>query len=483
MTEATATEPTPQTKLKGNVTLDPIEPGTSPILIKGPRSRRYLTWYTLVTLATTVVWGATSILLANHVQLLEFPQWFTGNDANANLQQLTLLKQQIDAGTATATADQARQLALLAHFDAARAQALSIIASLGVILTMLIQPLVGVASDRTRSRMGRRAPWILFGTLAGAVLLAGLRYAPTIAVLAILWMLAQALLNTSAGPLAATVADRMPENRRGTASALGGFGNFFGGVLGGVSAGFLFGILGLDLYFVIAAFVAFTGVMFVIFARDASSKDLDVPKLNWKKFLVGFTIALRTRNFRFVWTARILLTFGYAVSTALSLYMMQSYIRPALSAQVATQTAGLLALVGVPFMIIAVLVAGKLSDKLKKRRAFVIFSSGLMAASMLIPIVSPTLPALFAQAIVGGIAFGTYLPVDQALFIDVLPDQKAAGRDLGVAALGSNLGQALGPALAGLVVAITGAYLGVWIAAFVLVLLAAVAVIPLKGVK
>ena len=379
--------------------------------------------------------------------------------------------------------DQARQLAILADFDAARAQSLSLIASLGVVLTMLIQPLVGVASDRTRSRMGRRAPWILFGTVAGAVLLVGLRYAPTIAVLAILWMLAQALLNTSSGPLVATIADRMPENRRGIASALGGFGNFFGGVLGGVSAGFLFGVLGLDLYFVIAAFVAFAGVMFVIFARDASSKDLVVPKLNWRQFLVGFTVALRTRNFRFVWVARILLTFGYAVSTALSLYMMQSYIRPALSAQVATQTAGLLALVGVPFMIIAVFVAGKLSDKLQKRRIFVIVSSGLMAASMLIPILSPTLPALFAQAIVGGIAFGTYLPVDQALFIDVLPDQKAAGRDLGVAALGSNLGQALGPALAGVVVAVTGAYLGVWIAAFVLVLLAAVAVIPLKGVK
>ena len=392
------------------------------------------------------------------------PQWFTGNDTGANLEQLTTLKQQIDTGTATATADQARQLAILAHFDAARAQALSIIASLGVILTMLIQPLVGVAFDSTRSRMGRRAPWILFGTLAGAVLprrpsLCADNRSPCHPLDARAGV-AQHVLRTPRTILA----DRMPENRRGTASALGGLGNFFGGVLGGVSAGFLFGILGLDLYFIIAALVAFTGVMFVIFARDASSKDLDVPKLNWKKFLVGFTIALRSRNFRFVWVARILLTFGYAVSTALSLYMMQSYIRPALNAQVATQTAGL-PLVGVPFIIIAVLVAGRLSDKLQKRRVFVVVSSGLMAASMLIPILSPTLPALFAQAIVGGIAFGTYLPVDQALFIDVLPDQKAAGRDLGVAALGSNLGQALGPALAGMVVAITGAYLGVWVAA------------------
>lgn len=468
---------------RGEDVLDPAEPGTSPILIRGPLSRRYLTWFTFVTLAVTAVWGATSILLANQVQMLEFGQWFTGADADVDLQQLTTLQQQIEAGSATATAEQARQLELLAGFDASRAQSLSLIASIGVILTMLIQPLVGVASDRTRSRFGRRAPWILFGTLAGAVLLVAVRFAPSIAVLAIIWMAAQAILNTASGPLTATIADRMPENRRGVASALGGFGNFFGGVVGGVGAGVLFGMLGLDMYFVIAAFVAFTGVMFFIFARDASSRDLAVEPLRWKPFLLGFTIALRSRNFFWVWIARILLTFGYAVSTALSIYMMQSYIRPALSVGEATQMSALLALAGVPFMITAVLVAGKLSDRLRRRRAFVVFASALMAASMLIPILSPSLPALFLQAIIGGIAFGTYLPVDQALFIDVLPDQKAAGRDLGVAALGSNLGQALGPALAGATVAVTGGYLGVWISGFVLVLLAAVAVLPLKGVR
>lgn len=181
--------------------------------------------------------------------------------------------------------------------------------------------------------------------------------------------------------------------------------------------------------------------------------------------------------------ARILLTFGYAVSTALGLYMMQSYIRPAMSVADATKTAPLLSLVGIPFMVIAVLVAGALSDKLKKRKAFVIASSVLMAVAMVVPMAWPSLPALFIQAILSGIALGTYLPVDQALFIDVLPDQRAAGRDLGVAALGSNLGQALGPILAGVVVSVTGGYFGVWAAALVLALVAAAAVFPLKGVK
>lgn len=469
---------------KDDVFLDPAEPGTSPILIKGRSSRRYLTWYTVLTIAVTAVWGAVlGILLPNQVQLIEFGSWFTGADAGLDLQQLTLLQQSIDAGTATASGDQVRQLALLNDFNAARAQSLAIITSIGVVLTMLIQPIVGVFADRTRSTWGRRAPWILFGTLAGALLLSLMRFAPTIAILAIVFMLTQAVLNSAVGPLTTTVADRMPENRRGTASALGGFGNFFGGLLGGLAAGALFATIGLDFYFILAAFVAFAGVMFVLFARDHSSKDLVVAPFNWKEFFVGFTIALRNRNYRWVWVARILLTFGYTVSTALSLYMLQSYVRPALSQIEATQLAPLLLLTGVPVTIVAVFIAGKLSDKLGKRRMFVIVASILMAFSMVIPIVWPTVPGLFLQAIVAGIAFGIYLPVDQALFIDVLPDKKAAGRDLGVAGLGSNLGQALGPILASTVVAVTGGYVGIWIAAFVLVLLAAFAIFPLKGVK
>ena len=471
-------------KTKGNVVIEPTEPGTSPILVRGRSSRRYLTWYTILTIAISAVWGAVlGILLPNHVQILEFGQWFTGNDAGLDLQKLTLLQQAVDAGTATANAAQAHQLELLKGFNSARAQSLAIITSIGVVLTMLVQPIVGVLADRTRSRWGRRAPWILFGSLIGALLLVLMRFSPTLLVLAIVYMFAQAFINAAVGPLATTVADRMPENRRGTASALGGFGNFFGGLLGGLAAGSLFAVLGLDIYFIVAAFVAFAGVMFVLFAKDRSSKNLLVPAMNWRSFFVGFTIALRSRDFRWVWVARILLSFGYTVSTALSLYMLQSYIRPALSQAQATQLAPLLTLVGVPVTIIALFIAGRLSDRLGKRRIFVIVSSVLMACSMLIPIVSPTILGLFLQAVVGGIAFGIYLPVDQALFIDVLPDERAAGRDLGVAGLGSNLGQALGPILAGAVVAMTGGYVGVWIAAFGLVLLAGVALVPLKGIK
>lgn len=224
MSETVAPEPQPkEPKQKGGVFLDPVEPGTSPILIKGARSRRYLTWYTLLTISITAVWGAVlGIVLPNHVQILEFGQWFTGANAGVDLQALTILQQQVAAGTATATSAQAAQLELLTGFDASRAQALAIITSVGVVLTMIVQPIVGVFADRTRTRWGRRAPWILFGTVVGGLLLSLLQLAPSIFLLGLGFMLAQAVINMALGPLTTTVADRMPENRRGVASALGG---------------------------------------------------------------------------------------------------------------------------------------------------------------------------------------------------------------------------------------------------------------------
>jgi MFS family permease len=479
--------PSPATVVAGAevpLVREPREPGTSAILVRGRPFTRYLTWYTVAFTSITIVWGSViGILLPNQVQQLEFPVWFTGADGGADLQALTLLRQQATDGIVTATADDERLLGILGDFEAAKASSLAWITALGVALTMVAQPVIGVLSDRTRSRAGRRAPWILFGGLTGAAALAAMPFAPTVAVLGVIFTAAQVLLNVAQSPLTATIADRVPPEGRGTASAMSGIASFFGGLLGGLLAGALFGSIGLGFYFPVAAFVALGVVLFVLLARDRSSRELAVPEHRWGEFFTGFTVALRGRNFRWVWIARILLTFGYTVSTALGLYLLQSYVRPALSAAEATALVPLIGLVGIPVTVVTVLVAGRLSDRVGRRKPFVIASSALMAASMVIPVVFPTVPGVLGQALIAAIAFGVYLPVDQALFIDVLPDPNSAGRDLGVASLGNNLGQALGPIVAGVVVAVTGGYLGIWVCAFVLTALAAAAILPVRGVR
>lgn len=458
-------------------------PGTSRKYIPGKANRRYLTWLVIANTAISAVWGACAILVPNQIQMLETAHWFTGRDAGTDIQHLTLLQQKIVAGATIATAAQVRLLALLDHFNASRASSLAIVTAIGVAVTMLLQPLIGLVSDRTRSIYGRRAPWILLGALLGAVLMAALPWAPSIAIVGLLYTVGQVLLNVAQSPLGATVADRVQPQHRGQASSLLGFGGFFGVIGGVVFAGAMFASFGLNIYCLAAAFAAVACAGFFFMAPDTSSKALVLPPFHWKAFLAAFTIALRSPNFRWVWISRVFLTFGMSVSTTLGIYMMQSYIHPALSVAEATALAPRLYLAAAPLAILSTIFAGRLSDRLGRRKPFVMAASALLAASFFIPIVWPTLPALFIQAAIAGLAYGVYLPVDTALFIDVLPDAKSAGRDLGVAQLGFNLGQAIGPIAAGIVVSLTGGYLGVWVTGIVVVSLATVAILPVKGVR
>lgn len=458
--------------------------GTSRELFGGVELRRYLVWFGIATAAITSVWGGvTGIILPNHVQLLEFGRIFTGVDSRLDLVALTELKNAVKAGTTTPTTEQIRQLGLLKEFEAARAQGLAIVGTVGTVLTMIAQPIIGVLSDRTRSSYGRRTPWILLGGLAGAFFLAAIRFSPSIAVLVILFALMSITLNSASGPLTATIADRVTTSKRGTASAVGGLGNFAGGVIGAIIAGATFAAIGINSYFVIAGLVAVGVVGFYRFAKDESSRGLPRPSGNWASVFRGFATPLRSSDFRWVWLARLLLTFGYSITTALNLFMLQSYVKPALSASAATALVPLLTVIGLPFTVAGLVIAGRLSDKIGRRKPFVIAASALMAVAFVVPAVWPAVPALMITGAIGGLAFGAYLSVDQALFIDVLPDPESAGRDLGVAAVGSNLGQALGPILAAQVVVITGGYQAIWLIALVLVGIAAVAIIPVKGAR
>ncbi|MFF0771200.1 MFS transporter [Nonomuraea wenchangensis] len=463
---------------------EPSVPGTSMTYLGGPPFRRYLLVYILAMAGITAAYGGIgAIILPLHIQDIEFAHWFTGPDATADLQRLTNLKARIEAGVAAATAQEQHQLGLLASYEAARASSLSIVTAVGAIATMLVQPVAGLLSDRTRSRWGRRAPYVAGGAVLGAALLIGVRYSAGIGLMIALWALAQVAINLAQGPLNTTVPDRIPENRLATVSALSGIGTSVGALLGSVAAGLVFGILGLDSYFPFALALAVTGLLFVLVARDRSSLALQVPEANGAGLLKSFLVPLRSADFRWVWIASLTMAISYAVSNAFGLYMMQSYIQPALSAAEATRIVPVLSIVTLPGMLVSMLVTGRWSDRAGRRKPFVIGASILFAASMLVPLLWPALPALFVQAVAGGVAIGCYLAVDRALLIDVLPDRTgAAGRDLGLGGMGFSLGGAIGPVLAGQVVGLTGGYRMVWVMAILVALVATVAIVPVKKV-
>ncbi len=456
-------------------------PGTSHVYRPGPRFRGYKLTYVLALAGLAgVAGGVGGVLLPFQVQELEFAQVF-GASSGVDLQQLTTLREDVAAGTVTASPEQAAQLDRLAEYEAGRAATLGVITALSVTVSMFLGPLGGALSDRTRSRWGRRAPWIVAGSVLGAALLVAVRYSPTVGALLALYTLSQAARELAPGPLNATVPDRVAAGQIGRMSALAGFGVLLGVGLGTAAGGYLFASIGLDAYLVFALASVVLPVLFVVVARDRSSRDLRVPPVSVTKLLVSFTVAVRDHDFRWLLIAKTFMYFGYGIATAFTVYMLQSYIQPALSAEEAARTVPLISLVSMPACILAMFVAGWWSDRIGRRKPIVVGATLLFAASLVIPLVVPTLPALFVQVIIGGAAIGAFTTVDQAYFIDLLPDRDAAARDLGVSSFGQSIGQAAGPAAAGAVVATSGGYQLVWVVAVVAVLISAAAVLPIRA--
>ncbi len=85
---------------------------------------------------------------------------------------------------------------------------------------LLIQPLIGEASDRTWTRLGRRRPYFLAGALVSTTMLLLMPNAPSIWVAATLLWLLDASNNVSMEPFRAFVTDVLPEGQRTTGFAM-----------------------------------------------------------------------------------------------------------------------------------------------------------------------------------------------------------------------------------------------------------------------
>jgi len=97
--------------------------------------------------------------------------------------------------------------------------ALSTMRTVGLIVAMLVQPAVGLLSDRSTSRFGRRRPFIFVGVLFDLVFLAAIALSWNYLSLFIAMTLIQFSANVSHGPLQGLIPDLVPEEKRGRASA------------------------------------------------------------------------------------------------------------------------------------------------------------------------------------------------------------------------------------------------------------------------
>lgn len=354
--------------------------------------------------------------------------------------------------------------------------------SVSIIFALIANVVFGAISDSTRSRFGKRTPWIPLGGIIAAIAYYLTSVATTLVGIVAWWSVLQVGLNMMIAPCVAILSDRVPQKIRGTLSAFYGVGQILGQSLGALigaqfvsneRAGFLLGTV----------IWVLSGVLTVIvIPREKSSLDDNAEPFSIRKIVMQFRPPMRNaRDFYLALIGRMCLIFGYNMVMAYQLYVCMNHI--GLDNQHAADVVAQMATITMVVSLFTSLASGPISDKLGRRKLPIAVASVIIALGFAVPWLSPTSSSMLVMAGVVGLGYGIYMAVDQALNVDVLPDPDEAGKDLGILNLANTLGQVVAPIITSSLVIATESYAAIFPVAIAAVLVGAVVIMFIRKTR
>jgi len=334
-----------------------------------------------------------------------------------------------------------------------RVDVLGYVTAAGAILSVIATPLVGVLSDRTRGPLGRRRPWVIGGAILGTAALFTLATAPNVAILALAWMITLVSWQASTNMVISFMGDRLPEQQRGRVAAWNGMAN---------NVAPIFGVLLVTPFthsmvplFLVPGSVAILGVLlFAIFAKDVPVERS--AQVSAKEILSRMVFNPRKApDFAWNWLGRFALFLGVSFTTTYGAYFFAARLHKDVA-----DVAGVMATmgsIGVVAGILGAIGVGYLSDKLRRRKIFVVGAGVIMLAGGIVSASSFSFTGLLIGSVLTNLAIGAFSTVDQALVLDVLPNRAESGRYIALMQVAQQIPTALGPLLAAGLLAIGGA--------------------------
>ena len=375
---------------------------------------------------------------------------------------------------------------------------LGILGFIGLLVAMVVQPVVGVFSDRAKSKLGRRLPFLIGGAVLIAASLFLLAAAPALWVLLLGVILIQFSSNILQGPWQALIPDLVPESQRGTASSLKAVMDIIALVVGGLVAGKIlsagiarWGDNGVYLAAAVPTVVFFVFVIFTaIWAREKQDAGQGVEAVTGKtvgEALIGaFSVNFRENRVFGWWFANRILFWGAFI--AINSFLINYLIDVIKMTQAEAQSFyGNLKLILGGALIVLALLSGWLSDKFGRKPVMLIAGLVSFAGAFLLLFVRSTTLITLAGGVVG-MGIGAFITASWALATDIVPGGEAA-RYLGIANIATCIGSGVARLLGGVLIdpinrllgsASTG-YLSLYALAALCFLVSALVIIPLPN--
>ncbi|MBF9523923.1 MFS transporter [Mycobacteroides chelonae] len=371
----------------------------------------------------------------------------------------------------------------LAELDPAhKTQVLSLTMALGGIAIILVTPPLGHLSDTSISRFGIRRPFLVGGTLVGAVGLTTLATAPTVGGVVAGWCITQIGFAATLVVFNALLADQISVAIRARVAAVFGISTSLAPVVGSV----FINVLPNDprWWFGLPAVLAlmFNGAAALIL-RD-TVRTQRVPR-SWQAILASYWINPRKhQDFAWAWICRLFVTMSVLLVTVYMLYIVAGTL--GLSEHEAAAKYGIIIGAFLITNTITAVISAWWSDRTGRRKGIVWTSCLITAVGLVILLLFKDFHSLLLGAAVIGAGQGAYAAVDLALMTEVLPETESSGKDLGVVAMAYLLPQLLVPMLATALFGLhhtQGDFSILYLASMVLSVLGALAVLPIKSVR
>lgn len=319
--------------------------------------------------------------------------------------------------------------------------------SVGGLFAMTVPPIVGAISDRISTPWGRRRPIMIGATLLTLPGLAVLATANSYGQIIAGYAIVQFFFNAAGAAFAGIIPDVVPAQDFGRAS-----GFLATMVQLGSGAGLAVStVLSTQLAWIYVAFgtvMVLTLIPTSLAARGEGSQPL--PPRHARPLgdaIHEFFRPMLGGDFAWVIFTRFFVSAGI---TAVAYYLVNFFKDVVGVSDPAsfTSTWFLVVLVAaIPFG----LAGGYVSDRTKRRKAFVYASGGFQAfvALVFIAFYPKAIPLVFALGAFYGIGYGLYYAVDWALACDTLPDRHSSAKDMGLFHIALTLPQFVVPFVVG----------------------------------
>lgn len=319
------------------------------------------------------------------------------------------------------------------------------------IVYIVLSPMIGLWSDRTRSRLGRRTPFLLLGAVLGLLALALVALAPTVPLIGLGWIFGMAGWSTVGGAIQNLQADIVPEQQRGRVSALTGMTSQVAPVLGiGIAYSVAHSML---MVFLVPGIIGIVMVALLpLFKPEGSSVGLPrTGHVTVRQLFASFGFNPRKYpDFGWNWLGRFLFFIGLYFNTTFgTFFYAQRLDMPVKSVAGVIATVGM---IGVVAAAAGAVVGGFLSDRLGRRKLFTLIGAVLFVVGAVTEAFAYSLVQLVVGAVVMQLAIAAFSAVDQAIVFAILPDRAQAGRYMAVVAFAQKIPSAVAPLIAPLII-------------------------------